>query len=538
MAQAPRLSVPIIPLAERTPTVELLLAIIEHQHATIAALEQRVSALDAEVRRLKHLPPRPNIKPSALDKSRDDDEPPPSRGGASARKRPGSNKRRKRVKVHRCVIITPETLPEGSRLRGYQDFFVQDLLIEPLNTRYRLARYQTPTGEHLVGKLPEYLNHAHFGPTLISYIVHQHHHQRVTQPLLLSQLRQWGVEISSGQLNRVLIEHNDAFHREKDQLLPAGLAASTYVHVDDTGARHRGQNGYAAHIGNEHFAFFASTASKSRINFLELLRTPYTDYHLNQAAWDYLREHKLPQTPLDPLRVGPRHFDDHAAWLAQLEALNITDVRHRRIATEGALIASLHHHALHQELVIVSDDAGQFDVLRHALCWIHAERNIQSILPLNELHVAALHSTREALWRLYHQLKAYKLKPNPKTKRAIKTRFDTLCKTKTDFQTLNQALKRLHKNKAELLLVLERPDIPLHNNLSERDIREYVIKRKISGSTRSEDGRRARDTFASLKKTCQKLGIGFWDYLLDRFTLSNDIPPLPQLVTEAASRTR
>ena len=128
MAQAPRLSVPIIPLAERTPTVELLLAIIEHQHATIAALEQRVSALDAEVRRLKHLPPRPNIKPSALDKSRDDDEPPPSRGGASARKRPGSNKRRKRVKVHRCVIITPETLPEGSRLRGYQDFFVQDLL--------------------------------------------------------------------------------------------------------------------------------------------------------------------------------------------------------------------------------------------------------------------------------------------------------------------------------------------------------------------------------------------------------------------------
>ena len=169
MAQAPRLSVPIIPLAERTPTVELLLAIIEHQHATIAALEQRVSALDAEVRRLKHLPPRPNIKPSALDKSRDDDEPPPSRGGASARKRPGSNKRRKRVKVHRCVIITPETLPPGSRLRSHQDFFVQDLLIEPLNTRYRLARYQTPTGEHLVGKLPEYLNHAHFGPTPISY---------------------------------------------------------------------------------------------------------------------------------------------------------------------------------------------------------------------------------------------------------------------------------------------------------------------------------------------------------------------------------
>ena len=150
----------------------------------------------------------------------------------------------------------------------------------------------------------------------------------------------------------------------------------------------------------------------------------------------------------------------------------------------------------------------QFDVLRHALCHGSTPSAIfNPSSPLNELHVAALHSTREALWRLYHQLKAYKLKPNPKTKRAIKTRFDTLCKTKTDFQTLNQALKRRHKNKAELLLVLERPDIPLHNNLSERDIREYVIKRKISGSTRSEDGRRARDTFASLKKTWRGQGI-------------------------------
>jgi hypothetical protein len=29
---------------------------------------------------------------------------------------------------------------------------------------------------------------------------------------------------------------------------------------------------------------------------------------------------------------------------------------------------------------------------------------------------------------------------------------------------LNQALKRIHKNKPELLIVLERPDVPLHNN--------------------------------------------------------------------------
>ena len=71
------------------------------------------------------------------------------------------------------------------------------------------------------------------------------------------------------------------------------------------------------------------------------------------------------------------------------------------------------------------------------------------------------------------------------------------------------------RNKRVLLLVLERPDLPLHNNLSEGDIREYVKRRKISGGTRSEEGRRSRDTFASLKKTCRKLGVSFWSFLND-----------------------
>ncbi len=67
-------------------------------------------------------------------------------------------------------------------------------------------------------------------------------------------------------------------------------------------------------------------------------------------------------------------------------------------------------------------------------------------------------------------------------------------------------LARLKRRKAELLKVLEKPELPLHNNASEQDIREFVKKRKISGSTRSEDGRRCRDTFASLKKTVTKIG--------------------------------
>jgi hypothetical protein len=139
---------PPIPPEEMTPTVKLLLAIIEQQQITITRLEQRVDRLEAEVARLKKLPSRPKIKPSALGKDPDDDDPPASGAGTGRAmgrgKRPGSKKRRKRTKIHRTQIIPPENLPPGSRLLGYQDYLVQDLLIAPCNTRYRLARYRTP----------------------------------------------------------------------------------------------------------------------------------------------------------------------------------------------------------------------------------------------------------------------------------------------------------------------------------------------------------------------------------------------------------
>lgn len=81
--------------------------------------------------------------------------------------------------------------------------------------------------------------------------------------------------------------------------------------------------------------------------------------------------------------------------------------------------------------------------------------------------------------------------------------------------------------------MLERPDIPLHNNLSERDIREYVKRRKISGSTQSDEGQRCRDTFASFKKAALKMGVSVWDYLIDRTTKKYAIPSLDQLVLAA-----
>jgi len=214
----------------------------------------------------------------------------------------------------------------------------------------------------------------------------------------------------------------------------------------------------------------------------------------------------------------------------RLAGLEIVNHRHIKIATEGALLGSVLHHGLPKSLVIVSDDAGQFNILNHALCWIHAERSINKLIAPSDEKRKILEDVRKQIWDFYDDLKAYKICPDETKKTQLKDRFKEIFTQKTDYQMLNLALGRLYENKAELLLVLERPEIPLHNNLSENDIREYVKRRKVSGSTRSDEGRRCRDTFTSLKKTCRKLGVSFWEYLLDRISKRNKISPLRDLI--------
>ena len=519
---------------ERTPLVTELLVIIEQLAEQVQSQAEEIQHLKDEIAVLKGEKKRPQFKPSKLDKEAGKDQ--AEQEKSEPGKRPGSAKKPKTAElaIHEDKVIAPcEEVPAGSRFKGYRDFVVQDLVIRAHNIRYRLERWETPDGRPLIGRLPAALEGRHFGPTLIGYILYQHHHCQVTQPLLLEQLREWGIDISAGQINALLVAGKARFHDEKDALLAAGLTHSGAVTVDDTGTRHQGKNGYVTHIGNEVFAWFCSTASKSRINFLELLRAGHTDYRIDEEALLYMRQQRLPQPLLECLRGHERkHFADQEQWTQHLTDLGLTTERHRRIATEGALLGSILDHGVSSDLAIVSDDAGQFNVLRHGLCWVHAERLVHKLLPLNEAHRRDLAQVRGQIWSLYADLKAYKANPTAEAKAELQSRFDTLFTQKTRFATLNQTLKRIHRNKAELLLVLERPDVPLHTNGSEGDIRDYVKKKKVSGGTRSDLGRRCRDTFASLKKTCRKLGISFWDYLCDRLSGADTIPPLPEIVSQ------
>jgi hypothetical protein len=94
---------------------------------------------------------------------------------------------------------------------------------------------------------------------------------------------QFGKDLFNG-IDTLLSGHNAAFFADKDQVLAVGLEVSTFITVDDSGARHPGRNGYVTQIGNDVFAWFSSTERKSRINFLQLLQAGGTVYCCNDEA--------------------------------------------------------------------------------------------------------------------------------------------------------------------------------------------------------------------------------------------------------------
>jgi hypothetical protein len=369
---------------------------------------------------------------------------------------------------------------------------------------------------------------------LVSYVLHQYYHAHVTQPLLLAQLHDWGIEISAGQLNHLLTAGHDAFHDEKAALKAAGLATSSYIQADDTGARHQGQNGYCTYIGNERFAWFASTDSKSRVNCLELLQAERR-YEVNATALAYMAERGLAAGHCERLAADPVVLADADAWAVHLRRNLIDSPRAATLATEGALIGGLAAQGFNLNIGLVSDAAGQFDPFVHGLCWVHAERPLSHLVPLNETDRRAIAWVRQQLWFIYRDLKAYRRRPDPAAQERITADFEALCATETTCEPLNAVLRGLQRNQAELLRVLERPDLPIHNNRSETDLRDIVKKRHISAGTRSADGRRCRDTFASLKKTCRKQGVSFWEYLKDRVAGRNVIPSLAELIRRPAT---
>jgi hypothetical protein len=512
-----------------------LKGLVVKQWEQVVELQRMVAALRDEIARLKGGPGRPNLKASGMERGT---EPKPP-GWPGGRNRPRDSTRSK-LTIHEERTVKLDTPPRGARLKGYTSFVVQDLVIRPHVVNFRCERWQTSNGDMVTAPLPAGI-HGHFGPELRRFVLTQYHQGQTTVARLVTLLRSLGIFISKRQVVRLLIERQDDFLAEARDVLRAGLSSAAWITVDDTGARHKATNGFCTQMGNAHFTWFGTTASKSRLNFLELLRAGYDDYIINAEALAYMRERALAAHVIARLLEHPdRCFAGREAWTAHLERLGISALTVNpdpvMVATEGALWGSVKAHGFLPNTVIVSDDAGQFNVGQHGLCWVHCERLVHKLDAFTDDNRAAQAAVRELIWQLYADLKAYRSNPTKRRKTVLRARFDRIFQRKTGFITLDRLLARLNANKPELLIVLDRPETPLHTNGSENDVRCHVTRRKVSGGTRSDVGRDCRDAFLALAKTCAKLEIAFWDYLGDRLAVSGSqsVPSLPEMILARA----
>jgi hypothetical protein len=514
------------PSDSRTPTVADLLDILVDLRAELAGLRAENAALKDEIRRLKGLPPRPTLKPSGMEPSSNRNPTPatgPKRRGAS----------RAIVTEERSLGFEP---PPGSRFLGRTAFVVQDLTIGVRVIRYWRERWRSADGRVVVAPLPDGVD-GHFGAELRRLVLSLYHQGQSTVERIVALLHDFGVSISKRQVVRILTGKIGAFVSEAKQVLRAGLTSAGWVSVDDTGARHGGTNGVCTQIGNDRFASFTTTSSKSRLNFLRLLHGGSARWALNAASRAYMLERGLAVLTTDVLHAGHASsgFEDATSWDAYLLAHGLEPkggpLDPFRIASEGALWGGLVEAKTLDNTVILSDGAGQFAIGEHARCWVHMERLIHALDTFTDRQRRAKALIQSRVWWLYNDIKAWRPDPVPRRAKELARRFDRIFRTKTRFVTLDRLLARIRADRQSFLKILERPDIPLHTNGSENDIRSVVTRRKISGGTHSDQGRTARDTMLSMMKTCRKLGISFWDYLGDRLGVPGvNIPPLPVLV--------
>ncbi len=526
-----------LPLADLRRVVAALAAqvgtlqeAVDRLTARNAALEAENVALKDEIARLKGLPPRPKfkVKPSGM-------EPATSKpAGKNGRKR-GRGSLRDRLAVTTEVKLKAAA-PPGSRFRGYEDVLVQDLKISVEVTRYRRERWETAHGERIVAPLPAGILGG-FGPELRRFIAAGHFQGQVTSERLTALLNGMGLQISKRQVVRLLSKGLGALAAEDQAVFHTGLETARWISVDDTSARHAGKDGFVTQLGDNRFTVFRTAMSKSRRAFLSLLQAGRTDYIVNDAALAKMRTMNMAATQIAALaNHAQTRFADEAAWRGHLQMLGFDTLEITpdpvKVATEAALWGAICDQGLLQDTVIVSDGAGQFRVGDHALCWVHAERLVYKLQPLCDAHRRALELKRSLIWWFYADLKAYQREPDPRRARMLRARFDRIFTKTTGYAMLDRQLTRLHRLKPDLLRVLDRPEIPLHTNGSENDIRTVVTKRKISGGTVSEAGKTARDTMLGLLKTCRKLGVSYYRFLGDRLSVPGAIrvAPLPDLV--------
>lgn len=486
--------------------------LIQEQAEEIVALKKTVQEQRDEINRLKKMPKRPKFRPGGGD--------PKSRSGKPCRnqEKDGSSSSNDMVpkKIKEEVTVSASNVPEGSRFKGYQEYKVQEFELIPKDIIYKLEVWQAPDGKVIRAILPQEIQGSHFGHQLRA-LVHNLYALGMTEPGLFEFLKSSGIEISEGQVHNLLMNESAAYSQASEAILTAGLEEAPYIRADDTGSKHQHKNNYCTHIGGEYFAYYKTASSKSRENFLKILLQGKEGYVINQAFIWHLFQSGVEDDWLNYFEeyVGKR-YETKRGLGRLLNHIGIGNKKLKSQCIEAGLVGFISETILKKGQVLLSDRAGQFAVFNHAGCWVHMERPLRKLKVSSPEAEKELSQVREAIWNLYDKVKEAACKRIGREE--VYQLYDQLVAMRSMSPSVNEVIASFAKYREEMLKALDCPNLPLHNNDSERDIRGVAKRRNISGSTKSEEGKMFRDGLITLKQTCARLGISFMGYLKSWFT--------------------
>jgi Transposase IS66 family len=441
------------------------------------------------------------------------------------------------TREHPCAV-DPATLPSDAVRHGSTDVLVQDLVLQPEVIRFvREVWYVPSTGQIITAPLPAGYAGA-FGPHIQALTLALGHGANVSQPALLTFFQDAGIAIGKGTIARWLSDHHAIWHADAQAIHHAGLASTDWQATDQTPTRVDGQNETCHVLGNPFFTIYQTRPGGTRQDVLAVLwgQAPLFRLNADALAW------------LDATRIGRGLVTQLCAalpWDTDLSAPDLT----RQLEDAGFVLGSQQRQqvwdalaiaAYHAQTVVpivrrlLSDDAAVYHLLTdaHALCWIHDARHYAKLTPVVPAHREVLAAFRTDYWVFYRQLVAYRTVPTAAERDRLRASFDTLFGRRTGYDALDDRIAKTWANQELLLLVLDHPALPLHNNDMELAARRRVRKRDVSFGPQSRAGAQAWDTFQTIIATASKLGVRVYAYFLGRLRTPATTPTLADHIRE------
>ncbi len=517
-----------------------LLNISEELATALREAQAEIQRLRDENNRLRGEQGKPKVKGSTAKRQEEDHSSEKERRSTRARHK-RSKKAEIRIDREETLVVAAESMPEDAEFKGYADVIVQDIRLETDNVLFHKAKYYSATKrQSYQAELPKGYE-GQYGPGIRSLCLTLYYGMQASEPKILEFFAHVGIEVSEGEVSNWISQEQTCFHAEKEAVCEAGLASSPYQQTDDTLTRVDGQNQHCHVVCNPVYTAYHTRPGKDRLTVLDVLRNGRTRlFRINAEALGYLKN-QLNWSKATWYRLQgwvAEESLDEATFLKRLETeLPGLGQQHRKLLLDAAAIAAYHAEVGCPVVrVLICDDAPQFNWLTEQMmqCWVHEGRHYKKLSPIVALHRQQVEDFLKRFWDYYHQLLAYQKAPSPEEHAHLLTEFDTLFDPHTGYQALDQRIAKTKLKKDTLLLVLQHPELPLHNNAAELAVRQRVRKRDVSFGPRTQAGVRAWDTFATLAATTHKLGVSFYHYIQDRISATNQIPPLADLISKAA----